>query len=306
MSRPRNRSVPNPERLRDEYLEFVKRDMGLRPSTLRQQRKAVQDYLDFVSESALDLTEVAVDHLDTYLERIAARGFSRSYLAAKQVGLKGFLRFLHVERYLSRDLAQFVSAPRRYRESTVPQHYEWAEVQQLLASITGTDHNALRDRAMLYLLSVYGLRSQELANLQLDDVDWVHEKILIRERKMNDTLVLPLVPLVAAVLHQYVQNGRSVPPDQRALILTNRRNPIPNGLWVSSRLLALAARAGLRGGRGCHALRRAVGTRLVELGSGAGEVAQILGHTSLTSTRVYLRLSISLLRDVADNYGELF
>jgi site-specific recombinase XerD len=64
-------------------------------------------------------------------------------------------------------------------------------------------------------------------------------------------------------------------------------------------------RAGLRGSRGAHAIRRAVGTRLVEQGFGIGAVAQVLGHQRLSSTRVYLRLSMELLRDVAENYGQL-
>ena len=74
---------------------------------------------------------------------------------------------------------------------------------------------------------------------------------------------------------------------------------------VTERIHVLVAQAELKGGRGVHAIRRAVGTRLVEQGLGLAEVACILGHSSPDSSRVYLRLSLELLRNVAIGYGEL-
>ena len=74
---------------------------------------------------------------------------------------------------------------------------------------------------------------------------------------------------------------------------------------VRSRLRLLVARAGLRGGRTGHALRRAVGTRLVDNGWGLGVVTQILGQENPVAGRTYLRISVESLRDVADNYGDL-
>ena len=74
---------------------------------------------------------------------------------------------------------------------------------------------------------------------------------------------------------------------------------------VTERLYVLIRRAGLPGGRSSHSLRRAVGTRLVELGWSLAQVGQVLGHTTQRSTLLYLRLSVDLLRDVANNYGDL-
>lgn len=206
---------------------------------------------------------------------------------------------------LAHDLSVFIESPRIYRDATVPPHFTWEEVSRLMDAIKGDDFVAWRDRAMLMLLSTYGLRSAEVTGLTLDDIDWVNDRIRIVERKGGVWTTLPLMPRVKAVLQHYVQHVRPRVP-HRALLLARRTfGPLYGPRAVGERVVVLAARAGLGGGRAGHAVRRAVGTRLVEQGWGVGAVAQVLGHRSLRSTLLYVRLSMEMLRDVADNYSDL-
>jgi site-specific recombinase XerD len=251
------------------------------------------------------LVDVSVCVLDDYVEVLARLGFSRSHLSVHLNGVRGFLRYVFAEGLLEHDVAEFVDRPTIYREATVPPHFTWEELEQLMASVKGSDPIALRDRAMLLLLCVYGLRSEEVAGLTLDDIDWKHATLCVRSRKNNQPLMLPLVSVVAAMLADYIQRGRPGQLKHRRLLVTATGTPVPRGVWITTRLHTLVERAGLRGSRGAHAIRRAVGTRLVEQGFGIGAVAQVLGHQRLSSTRVYLRLSMELLRDVAENYGQL-
>jgi site-specific recombinase XerD len=88
-------------------------------------------------------------------------------------------------------------------------------------------------------------------------------------------------------------------------MLSRNGKPLIRGKEITGRLHKLVAQAGLKGDRGCHALRRAVGTHLVEQGCSLDHVALILGHTRMESAQVYLRLSIESLREVADNFGDM-
>jgi len=169
--------------------------------------------------------------------------------------------------------------------------------------VTGEDPLSLRDLAMLALLCCYGLRSQEVAGLTLDSIDWAHQRLQIPLRKNDRPLLLPLVEAVKIALQRYLKTGRPV-TTHRQIFISRWGTPLRSA-EISRRLRALTKRAGLPGERGAHAIRRAVGTRLVEEGWGLAEVAQILGHGSLDSPRVYLRLSTKLLQDVALNYAEL-
>lgn len=205
---------------------------------------------------------------------------------------------------MSCDLSRWVEGPRSYRDATVPPHFTWQEIEQLLVSVTGEDALALRDRAMLSLLCSYGLRSHEVVGLALDDIDPRHDRLQIVDRKGGNPLTLPLLEGVKATLAQYITQGRRPAGPYQQVLLSRHGHPL-RAAQVSGRLGVLTVRAGLPGRRGAHAIRRAVGTRLVDQGWGLGEVAQVLGHRSIDSTRVYLRLSLGSLRDVADNYAEL-
>jgi len=298
-------SLPPSRELLAAYLSFIVKHRGVSSSAYRQNRKALQEFLDYLENRTISLKGVQVKDLDDFIRKAAALYMSKSYLKTRTTAIRGFFRYLFGEGWLSRDLSRAVESPRIYRDATVPPHFTWEELGQLLASIKGEDPFVLRDRAMLGLLCVYGLRSEEVVSLTLDDIDWTHKVLRIQNRKNSSSLALPLLPIVEAVLSQYIRKGRPSHVVFREVLLNRYEQPIKNGNSLSRRLHILTERAGLEGGRGCHAIRRAVGTRLVEQGCGVANVALILGHKSPQSVQVYLRLSQELLRDVADNYGEM-
>lgn len=298
-------SLPPSRELLAGYLSFIVRHRGLSPATYRQRRKALQEFLDYLQNRTISLKEVQVKDLDGFIRKAADLHMSKAYVCIRTTAIRGFFRYLYGEGWFSKDLSRAVESPRIYRDSIVPPHFTWEELRQLFASIRGETPPALRDRAMLALLCVYGLRSGEIVSLTMDDIDWTHKVLQIRNRKNGSSLILPLLPEVEAVLSHYISKGRPSQVSFRELLLNVHGQPMKNGQLLSKRLRTLVARAGLKGNRGCHAIRRTVGTHLVEQGCGVAEVALILGHTSLQSAQVYLRLSVELLRDVTDNYGEM-
>jgi site-specific recombinase XerD len=287
------------------YDSFLVEHRGLGDSSRGQYRKALSEFVSFLESQGRTLAGLLVTDLDQFFLATAALGLSKVHLGLRVYAVRGFLRYLHGEGWLTEDLAPFVDGPRIYREANVPAHFTWEELRQLMESVQGESPTALRDRALLVLLCVYGLRSKEVAHLTLDDIDWTHALLRVPHRKMGTPLVLPLLPEVREVLAHYVRAGRPADAPHRVLLLTQRGKPFRDGWAVTSRIHELVGQAGLTGGRGAHAIRRAVGTRLVERGLGLGEVACILGHSQPDSARVYLRLSLELLRDVAAGYGEL-
>lgn len=301
----RRRPLPDPQKLLTDHLSFIIRHCGLSPVSYYQRRKALSEFLSYLSCRELSLSEVQVKDLDEFIVSVAGSGRSKSYMNVRTTALRGFLRYLFGEGWLERDLARCVESPRTYRESTVPPHFAWKNLEELLASIRGHGQEALRDRAMLVILCVYGLRSSEVARLSLDDIDWSHKALRVTDRKDGSCLVLPLLPVVEAVLSQYIRSGRPSDAPYREILIKNSGRPFRNGFEITNRLHILVKRAGLQGGRGSHAIRRAVGTRLIEQGLGLQEVALLLGHRDVKSARVYLRLSMEFLRDVVDNYGEM-
>ena len=153
---------------------------------------------------------------------------------------------------------------------------------------------------MLYLMAYYGLRPSEIAALNLDSIDWLAQTLQVEQCKTHSTLVLPLSRQALRVLKHYLRYGRSG-SRHRPLFLRHRS---PAGAIsrcaVGDVYEKRSRQSGLPlAGTSAYSLRHAFAMRLLERGVGIKAIGDLLGHRSLESTCVYLRLQVDALRDVA-------
>lgn len=244
--------------------------------------------------------------LDEWMLRLSARGVKRSTVRAYACAARGFIRWLEHEGWVEADIASHIEAPLAWGDATIPAHFTWPEIQCLIDSVDGKSLQSCRDRAMLLLFCSCGLRAAEVARLAVEDVDLRMRTVRVRQRKTGDWLTLPLSRLAVAALGRYLHHpDRDSSQGRGALFLTWQGRPYRLGTHVSAQIRRIAEQAGLGRHRGAQAIRRAVGTRLVERGATLGQVALMLGHCDLQSSRRYVRVSIALLAEVADNYAEM-
>ena len=199
-------------------------------------------------------------------------------------------------------IADAIRGPRVYQHEQLPLGPCWADVQRLLAS-TETNRKAdIRDRPILLLLAVYGLRVGEVQRIRLEDINWEQKTISITATKQRRCArVGPLIPSVADAIARHIREVRP-PTDYREVFLrlhAPRRPFRHGGLYgiVATRF----QRLGVKSPRtGPHSLRHACATHLLSQGLTLTEVGGHLGHRSLNSTRVYAKVDMPALREVAD------
>jgi len=173
-------------------------------------------------------------------------------------------------------------------------------VQRLLADADTTRPRDIRDRAILMLLALYGLRASEVVALRLDDIDWDHDRLHVARVKRRGPQAYPLLPSVGNAILRYVQTVRR-PSTHREifLTLTSPFQPLSRATLhsvVAPRLNAVGARTAHRGP---HALRHACAARLVTAGLSLKEIGDHLGHRSTAATRIYAKIDLPHLREVA-------
>ena len=173
-------------------------------------------------------------------------------------------------------------------------------MQRLLADVDTPRPKDVRDRAMLMLLAIYGLRASEVTTLRLDHVDWERDLLHVARVKRRGTHVYPLLPSVGNAMLRYVHTVRRPSVHREMfLTLTSPFRPLSRGALygvVGPRLNALEARTAHRGP---HALRHACAARLVTEGLSLKEIGDHLGHRSTAATRIYAKVDLPHLRDVA-------
>lgn len=284
--------------LLDAYQHHLIEARGLAPSTVRQHLLTVTVFLaqDVPPEaSLLDLSRQAVEGFVV----AAGQRLKRQSLQHPIAQLRAFLRYCHDHGDI-RERLDTIDTPRTYRGELPPRAMAWNLVQRLLRSIDRSSTAGWRDYAILHLMAHYGLRPSEIVTLTLESIDWAARTLRVEQCKTRSTLVLPLSDQTLRLLKRYLRCGRpgSTYPE---LFLRARTPAGPIQRTAICDLYEKRARqSGLPlQGSSPYCLRHAFAMRLLDRGVGIKAIGDLLGHRTLESTCVYLRLQTEALRGVA-------
>lgn len=220
-------------------------------------------------------------------------------------GLRVFLRYLHREGILTKDLSRAVPRGRAYQNAGVPRAISWSDVERAVVNIDRRSALGKRDHAILLLLATYGLRANEVASLKLDDLDWRSAQFRVVERKAGNTTVYPLSGTVGDAIVTYLREGR---PEcsHRHVFLTVRAPFRPLMYWdVSQRAAWHLRRAGVQIPRaGSHTFRHSCVQRLVEADLPFKVIGDYVGHRTDVATQIYAKVAVHKLRQLAQGEAE--
>jgi integrase len=174
----------------------------------------------------------------------------------------------------------------------------------LLAAVDRSSAKGKRDYAMLLLACRLGLRAGDIRALKLDQLHWDDSTIEVTQSKTGVPLILPLTGEVGDALIDYLKSGRPATAHREVFL---KVNPPFDPFAADSNLHHIVSYwrrlAGIRfrtaQKRGMHSLRHTLATRLLQKGTPFPTIAEILGHTSLESTRIYAKADVESLRSVA-------
>ena len=294
------------ERL-EQYCVWMRDERGFSASTIVGWRPRVQDFLIWCEAGNRELQLLQPSDIDAYFIDDGAHHWSRRTVATVAALLRNFLHYAASQGWCRPQLADAIRGPRIYAQESLPYAPSWSDVQRLLAGALTDVPRDIRDRAILMLLSIYGMRATEVATLRLDQIDWQQRVIRIFRLKRRQPQVYPLLPSVAEALARYIDIVRPSTPYLEVFVgLRSPQRPLSRaGIYkvVSPRLLALGIKVIHYGP---HALRHACATRLVADGLTLKEIGDHLGHRSTEATRTYAKVDLTALREVGDfDLGEL-
>lgn len=281
----------------DEHLRRVR---GVCAGTRANYIKYVGQFLATGSAGGgVDLAEIHARDVVTYVGGLSGRYRPRTVELAA-TSLRSFFRFLRVEGMCQDRLEDAVPMV-PHRPSGLVRHLSPAVLEQLIASLESSSPRGRRDRAMILCMARLGLRASELVGLGLDDLDWRNATVRVRARKTGHAALLPLTAQVGAALAGYLQHGRPDTAVRRVFVLHWLRVGEPISASIVTRAVEHAlANAGIEAPvRGANLLRHSLATELLDRGAGLGQIADLLGHSCLASTRIYAAVDVTALREIS-------
>jgi integrase/recombinase XerD len=284
-----------------QFDSYLREERGLSTHTIHNRCWHVQAFLSWLSEQGSSIGQMRLEQVDAFFALRRLQGWSRVSMASLAGALRCFFRYAGEQTWCSKKLASGIEGPRLFSHEMLPVGPKWEDVQRLIRSTDTNSSHDIRDRAILLLLAVYGLRSGEVVALTLDDVDWEREILHISRPKQRCKQDYPLAAEIGEAILRYLEHVRPHVAS-RSLFLTIRApfRPLASTSlhYLVNRRLRVLNISCRRGGP--HSLRHACATHLVAEGLSLKEIGDHLGHRSAYATRTYAKVDLAGLRQVAD------
>jgi integrase/recombinase XerD len=285
----------------DAYLDHLRIERRLADHTLESYARDLTALAEF-AEGTGHLPEQLDRHaLEELVQRQMTRGLSPRSVARMVAAIRGYYRFLALDRRLENNPADTLRPPRAWPR--LPNFLSVDEVDRLLAQPDTTTPRGLRDRAMIELLYATGLRVSELVAVRLADLHLAEQYLTTMGKGSKERLV-PVGEEAASWISRYHSSARQILLGKRSstrLFLNARGGPLSRvGFWKI--LKQYGRQANLPRILSPHVLRHSFATHLLERGADLRAIQMMLGHADLSTTQIYTHVLATRLRTVYERF----
>jgi len=305
------------ERLAEEFLLVLENERNASEHTVRAYRREVMNFTEYLNKPLSKEAKIEeVEHLNirAYLGSLYGRGLTKASAARALAAVRSWFRWMAKEHKIAKNPAVLVSTPK------LPQHLprvpSMEEVNGLLdameAGIDKKDEAAAwpeRDRMIFELLYGCGIRNSELVGINMADIQWKNDAILVRGKGRKQRYV-PLGDEAAMAMRAYLplREERLHEASKDVLVVDG---PLVTNLRMrgSCRLTTrsvgrivkrIALARGLASDVHPHTLRHAFGTHMLEEGADLRAIQEMLGHERLSTTQRYTHMTAGQVQRVYD------
>jgi integrase/recombinase XerD len=286
----------------DQYLAYLRDVRRMSPNTLLSYARDLAALGGFAEGREIPVDALTRVDLEAFVRHLMSSGLSPRSVARAVACLRGFYRFLAIERRQEQSPADDLKPPRAW--AALPRFLSLEDVDRLLAQPDTATPRGLRDKALIEVLYATGLRVSELIALRAGDLN-LEEGYLTCIGKGDKQRMVPLGQEAADWVGRYIREGRPH-------LLRRKTSP---WLFVNARdggslsrvgfwkvLKEYGLKAGIRGELSPHVLRHSFATHLLDRGADLRMIQLMLGHADLSTTQIYTHVLEARLRAVYDKF----
>jgi len=282
------------------YERYLREERVLAEATIVNYVPFIDQFLqDRFGTGLVKLSSLRARDIAQFVQRQARRlHLKRAKLLT--TALRSFLQYARYRGEIRLDLATAVPSVANWSMPSIPRGIAPDQVRHLLSQIDRSTAVGRRDYAILLLLARLGLRSGEVAYLELEDIDWKAGCLSVHG-KSGRRAQLPLPKDVGDAIVAYLQHGR--PPSSSRRVFLRAKAPI-RGFLSPCAVGSIVRHALLRAGieaptTGAHQFRHGLATQMLREGASLAQIGELLGHRSPETTKIYTKVDLDALRTLA-------
>lgn len=283
-----------PENLINRFLSYLAVERGLSRNTVESYRLDMKGFIEFLNRRNKEAEAFKRDDIIDYISERRDKGVAASSICRLLSTIKGFARFLIIEKVIFEDPTETIRTPEKWQR--LPHASSFSDINELLQA---EFKNAafLRDTAMLELMYSSGLRVSELISIKINDVNYEGGFLRVMGKGSKERVV-PMNERAKTKMLRYMLELRTKMLKKKQspyLFLTNRGAPMTRQRFWQT-LKKLAEQAGIK--ISPHIIRHSFATHLIEGGADLRSVQKMLGHSDISTTQIYTNVSGERIRKV--------
>lgn len=280
-----------------EFIAYLHNIKKTSVNTEVSYQRDLKKMAEFLSERGIrNINEVKELHLEGYISYMERENFASSSISRSVASIRAFFQYLWKEGVIGKDPAQSLKPPKV--EKKAPEILTIEEVDKLLQQPNLDTAKGIRDAAMLELLYATGMRVSEMLHLELSDINLQFGYVICHEN--GKERIIPIGIPCKKALERYLNGIRSVfvREDTEQALFTNCSGKAMSrqGFWKV--LKGYADDAGIKGDITPHTLRHSFAVHMLQNGADIRSVQEMLGHSDISTTQVYLGMNMNKMRDV--------
>jgi integrase/recombinase XerD len=286
----------------EAFIDHLRVARRLAPLTLDSYRRDLVLLARFAAGEGRDVEALDLADLEASVRDLMTRGYSPRSVARLVAAVRGFYKFLVVDRRLAASPADDLRAPRAW--PALPTYLSLEQVDRLLAAPDTAAPKGVRDRALIELLYATGLRVSELVGLRASDLN-LDGGYLTCVGKGSKERIVPIGESAIAWVRRYLREARPTLLRGRTspwLFVSGPRGSALTRVGFWKLLKRYGASIGIARELTPHVVRHSFATHLLERGADLRAIQMMLGHADLSTTQIYTHVLEARLRAVYDQF----
>jgi len=273
--------------------------------TIRKKKYLLRSFIQFLKDKDIYfIKDISRDTIESYVRFIHDRGEKNDSLNVRSKitileTVKTFFTWLTKKNHVVINPASHIEYPRSPK--SLPRHILTRnDAEHIFLSADISSPTGLRDRAMLEMLYSCGMRRSELCNLYADDFNEDAKTLFIREGKGRRDRLIPVGRSAVRWVKSYMENARPLflgLKESPFLFLSMNADRLDE-VYLGTHISNYVKKAGIGKKGGCLLFRHSMATTMLENGADIRYIQQMLGHSDISTTKLYTHVSIAKLKEV--------
>ena len=285
------------ERVIREFISYLHNTKKTSANTEVSYQRDLKKLVSYLHERGIyEITEVSELDLQGYIRELERENFASSTISRSVASIRALFQYLFKEGMIKNDPSDVLKPPKV--EKKAPEILSVEDVDKLLRQPDPTTPKGIRDTAMLELLYATGMRVSELLRLRTDDLNL--EFGYVNCHDSGKERVIPIGNVSRRALFGYMETARPyfVRDTKETALFTNCSGKAMSrqGFWKV--LKGYADEAGIQGDITPHTLRHSFAVHMLQNGADVKSVQEMMGHSDISTTQVYLGKNMNKMRDV--------